>query len=53
MERMVLSVSSVICVECSVALKKFIGSIKGVRAVVVVNGREVDRIVLSIVDESK
>ena len=37
MERMILGVNSVICAECSLALKRFIGSIKGVRAVVVVN----------------
>ena len=29
--------SSIICAECSLALKRFIGSIKGVRAVVVVD----------------
>ena len=37
MERIILSVSSIICAECSLALKRFIGSIKGVRAVVVVD----------------
>lgn len=37
MERMILGVNSVICAECSLALKRFIGSIKGVRGVVVVN----------------
>ena len=37
MKRMILGVNSVICAECSLALKRFIGSIKGVRAVVVVS----------------
>ncbi len=37
MEMIIFSVSSVICAECSLALKRFIGSIKGVKAVVVVN----------------
>lgn len=40
MERIILDVNSVICAECSLALKRFIGSIKGVRAVVVV-GRDI------------
>ena len=40
MKRMILGINSVICAECSLALKRFIGSIKGVKAVVVV-GRDI------------
>ncbi|GBE39960.1 hypothetical protein BMS3Bbin08_02595 [bacterium BMS3Bbin08] len=30
MERIVLSVSSVVCADCSFALRRFIGSLKGI-----------------------
>ena len=38
MERILLNVNSTICSECSYALKRFIGSIKGVNSVVVIGG---------------
>ncbi len=40
MGKIILSVSSVICAECSLALKRFIGSIKGVNSVIAV-GRDI------------
>ncbi len=38
MERILLNVNTIICSECSHALKRFIGSIKGVNSVVVIGG---------------
>lgn len=38
MERILLNVNTTICSECSHALKRFIGSIKGVNSVVVIGG---------------